>query len=323
MRNAIAILALGLSMADLMGQAPIKPEVRWMINDQRKIEVTTTTRVQPNDSTKLNTSTRSVFNAQVTDLKKDIFTLTVRTDETNALDRDKVFFALPDSVMNTMRKAPPGIYTPLIGQSTWYGVNRTGQLTGLLEKEKIKTRTHDGLLEGALDILAQDKQQTRRSSEQLDAAVNGLIDSLSNVFNAQQARVVNDLLTPFNYPLPQEGSERKPYAWKGLIIPGMGRMPEMPAVQESGCDKVDAKELIVRVVTTCDGDALLKAMNARTQGTTLPMLKKGDVSLIEESVYTFDRATGWLVSVTTELRFRSGKVTVRSNSKTVLTAILP
>src|SRR5690349_24887062 len=115
MRNALATLVLGLSLTGVMAQpTTIKPDMRWMINDQRKIEVTTTVRVQPNDSTKLTTSSRSVLHAKVTDLKKDVFTLTVRTEESNALDRDKVYFGLPDSVLNTIRKTPAGVYAPLM-----------------------------------------------------------------------------------------------------------------------------------------------------------------------------------------------------------------
>jgi hypothetical protein len=324
MRNAIATLVLGLSLTGVMGQpTTIKPDMRWMINDQRKIEVTTTTRVQPNDSTKLSTSSRSVVHAKVTDLKKDVFTLTVRTEETNALERDRAFFGLPDSVLNAMPKTPAGIYSPLMKQPTLFGITRTGQVTGVQDWAKTKTRVHDDLLEGSLDILAQDKRQSQRSATELDTAVNRMIDSLYRAYLGVQRDVVNDMMAAFNYPLPTEGSERKPYVWKGLFIPGLGKLSEMPAVQESGCDKVDPKELVIRVVTTCDGDALLKAMNARTQGTTQPMLKKGDVSLVEESVYTFDRSTGWLVSSTTELRFRSGKMSARSSSRTVLSMVQP
>jgi hypothetical protein len=324
MRNAIATLVLGLSLTGVMAQpTTIKPDMRWMINDQRKIEVTTTTRVQPNDSTKLTTSSRSVLHAKVTDLKKDVFTLTVRTEETNALDRDKVFFGLPDSVLNAMRKTPAGIYSPLMSKPTLFGITKAGQVTGVQDREKTKARVHEDLLEGSLDLLAQDKVQSKRSPSELDTAVNRTIDSLYRAFLGVQLRTVNAMLAPFNYPLPPEGSERKPYAWKGLVIPGLGPLPEMPAVQESGCDKVDPKELVVRVVTTCDGDALLKAMNARTQGTKQPALKKGDVSLVEESVYTFDRSTGWLVSSTSELRFRSGHMSARSSSRTALSMVQP
>jgi hypothetical protein len=301
----------------------IKPDMRWMINDQRKIEVTTTTRVQPNDSTKLSTSSRSVLHAKVTDLKKEIFTLTVRTEETNALDRDKAFFGLPDSVLNTMRKTSMHTYSPLMNKPTLYGITRTGQITGVQDWEKTKARVHDDMLQGALDVLAQDKQQSQRSATELDTAVNRVIDSLYRAFQGVQLHAVNAMMAPFNYPLPAEGSERKPYTWKAPFIPGLGRLADMPAMQESGCDKADPKELVVRVVTTCDADALLKVMNARTQGTAQPMLKKGDVSLIEESVYTFDRSTGWLVSSTTELRFRSGKMSARSQSRTALSMVQP
>ena len=147
-----------------------------------------------------------------------------------------------------------------------------------------------------------------------------MVDSLYNSFAQLQTNSLDLVLEPYANAYPESGSIRQPTVLKEVDVPGLGALGDLPALMESGLDELSEKMMTARIVTAADADAVLKVLLARDPKSKL---KKQDVSIVKETVFTIDRVSGWLTKATTELRVRAGTTTTRMNSSSVYSAIKP
>jgi hypothetical protein len=326
MRTMISVACAALAVACTAQDKTIHPEPRWMYQDVRQVTSSSNTQVTIGDSVAQKSAGSSTFRISVPDIRKEHFIVSVRggTAEDLIGDQHDLVMELPkvqqDSVLRRVRQATLDLYTPLFARESKFKVDKTGKLVERMEVEAEKTELRPGLVDAVVAIQTLTRENKRHTAQQVEAHGSRMLDSLYDAYAARRTQIVQLILEPYTFNLPESGSARQPTVLKDLRVPVLEGVSELPATQEMGLDELTEKTLVARVVTTADPDAVVKAMLARDPKTPL---KKMDVSVIKESVYTVDRSTGWCTQITTEWRVRVGKKKARVQNTSVYEAVTP
>lgn len=326
MRTLFTAPLLIASLACLGQGKTIRPEPHWNYLDERKVTNTVVLKMTVNDTSFMETTSRSSFTISVPDLRKEYYILTTKTDQTDDMigNLDMQVAALPevqrDSVLHRIREVMSALYEPLMKMETSFKVDRTGKVIELLERDKNKEEMRTGILEAVKNIQAISRENKRHTSQELDVKANRMVDSLYDSFAQVQVNNMNLVLEPYAYNFPLTGSVRQPAMVTDVNAPMMNGMGDLPAVIELGLDELSEKALVARIVTTYDAEAVLKGLVTRNPDSKL---KKQDISLIEESTYSIDRGTGWLTRSSSEVRLRMEKIRMVVNTVSVLEIVKP
>ncbi|MBK9760094.1 MAG: hypothetical protein IPO90_09020 [Flavobacteriales bacterium] len=326
MRTLFTAPLLIASLACLGQGKTIRPEPHWNYLDRRNVTTTVALKMTVNDSSFMETTSRSSFTISVPDLRKEYFVITTKTDQTDDMigNLDMQVAALPkvqqDSILRRIREVMSALYEPLMKMETSFKVDRTGKVIELLEQDKNKEEMRAGILEAVKNIQVISRENKRHTSQELEAKASHMVDSLYDSFAQVQVNNMNLVLEPYAYNFPMTGSVRQQAMVTDVNAPMMNGMGDLPAIIELGLDELTEKTLVARIVTTYDAEAVLKRLVARDPNTKL---KKQDISLVEESVYSIDRGTGWLTRSTSEIRLRIEKIRMVVNTLSVLEVVKP
>jgi hypothetical protein len=259
------------------------------------------------DTTVMESTSKSVYTIAVSDMRKDHYVLTIRVDETDDMvgDLETQVSGLPqvqrDSVMDRMREVLSAIYDPLVKMEFRFKVDRTGKAIELLDQAKNEEEMRSAMMEGVKQMLSLARVDKRHTEQEVETKMNHLLDSLSGSFSEVQVNNMNLMLEPYAFEFPVTGSSRQQAMITDVDAPMLDRFGALPGILELGLDELSDRTMVARIVTTYDQAALRAAMlkDDPKAGTKLK-----ELSLVEESVYTIDRATGWLTRETKEIRLR-------------------
>ena len=303
----------------------------WYVGDLRQLNVTTTIKLETADTILLDVTNLSEFHLAFVDLKKDQFILTLRTDQSDALTAgvSMRLDTMPHGMQDTLPRGSGAIlntlYEPLKKLNTSYSVTRTGELAEMLDRDKNLETVKSGMQDGVLSLMALAGDNKKRSGAELDAKVDHTADSLYNSFVQVQVDELKNLLAGDAYTFPEDGSVRQRAKAHEVTVPIIETFGDLSSTLEIGIDQVTSKQLVGRVVTTYDADSVFKAMVALEAPAPKkkPRIQRAGLELKEESVYTFDRGSGWLTSSTSVLSFRSNRFRLRISSRATVTVLKP
>ena len=326
MRYQFTASLLVATMACLAQGKTLRPEPHWNYLDIREIATITNVKVMVGDSVTQESTGASACLISVPDMRKDHYVLALKASNSAGLvgDMSPYVTELPavfrDSVMKRMRQVVTDLYTPMMERETRFKVSRAGKAIEMLEGTTSTEDPRPGIVEAVKELQTLSRENKRCTAQQLEAHREQMVDSLYDAFAHLQTTNLDQVLEPFANAYPENGSTRQPSVLKNVGVPGLGEVGDLPALMESGLDDLSDKTMTARIVTTADADALLKILLARDPKSKL---KKQDISLVKETVFTVDRGSGWLTKATTEWRLRLGTTTSRVNSATAYTAIKP
>jgi hypothetical protein len=285
----------------------IRPEPHWNYLDKRMVTTVGTLKMTIADTTVMESSSKSAYTIAVSDMRKDHYVLTTRVDETDDLigDLRTQVSGLPqvqrDSVMRRMREVLSAIYEPLMKLEFRFKVDRTGKATELLDEARNQEEIRTAMMDGVKQMLSLAREDKRHTEQEVEARMNHLLDSLSGAFSQVQVNNMNLFLEPYAYDFPVTGSSRQQAMITDVDAPMLDRFGTLPGIMELGLDELTDRTIVARIVTTYD-QAALRAAILKDDPDAGKKLK--ELSLIEESVYTIDRASGWLTRETKEIRLR-------------------
>ena len=326
MRTLFTAPLLIASLACLGQGKTIRPEPHWNYLDIRQVATSTHMKVMVGDSVAQESTGTSECRISVPDMRKDHYVLALHTSNSAGLvgDMSPYVTELPevfrDSVMKRMRQVVTELYAPMMERETRFKVSREGKAIEILEATNSKEDPRPGIVEAVKELQQLSRESKRCTAQQLEAHREQMVDSLYNSFAQLQTNSLDLVLEPYANAYPESGSIRQPTVLKEVDVPGLGALGDLPALMESGLDELSEKMMTARIVTAADADAVLKVLLARDPKSKL---KKQDVSIVKETVFTIDRVSGWLTKATTELRVRAGTTTTRMNSSSVYSAIKP
>jgi len=297
----------------------------WYVGDKRIVTVSSSIHLQTSDTTAVDVTNASAFNLAVTDLRKTGFVLSVGTDQSDELTMDLLrapgdSSKMRDNLTAQKRSIVNAVYDPMKKLVTDFSITRTGEAAEILDKDKAHETLKDKTQDAVVEMLNLDGDGKHRTLEELDTKVDHMVDSLYGAFLAVQVNEVKYLLQGYAYTFPETGSVRLPLKAHHVEQPILSDFGELPAMMDIGVDKLTPKQLVGRVVTTYNADSLFKVL---PHGTKKDPLKRQGLELTDESVYTFDRASGWLIAATTVINFRSNKFRMRISTATSLTVVKP
>jgi hypothetical protein len=326
MRTLISVACTAWAVACAAQGKVIHPEPHWMYQDVRTVTSTTNLQVTIGDSVAQKSGGTSTFRISVPDIRKDQFIVSVRggTAEEMIGDQRDLVTELPkvqqDSVLRRVRQATLDLYEPLFARESKFKVERTGRLVERMDVEAEKTELRPGLVDAVVGIQTLTRENKRHTAQQVEAHGSHMLDSLYDAYANLRTRIVQLILEPYTFNLPETGSARQPAVLNDLPISVLDGVHDLTATQEIGLDELSEKTLVARVVTTADQDALVKFFLAKDPKCGL---KKMDVSAVKESVYTMDRSSGWCKQISTEWRVRIGKKKARIQNISLYEAVKP
>ncbi len=285
----------------------IRPEPHWNYLDKRMVTTVGSVKMTIADTTVMESSTKSAYTITVSDMRKDHYVLTTRVDQTDNVigDLEMQVSALPqvqrDSVMRRMREVMSAIYDPLLKMEFRFKVDRTGKAIELMDKEKNDEGIRASMMEGVKTMMSLAREDKRHTAQEVEAKLDHVLDSLSSSFAQVQVNYMNLMLEPYAYEFPVTGSTRQQAMITDVDAPMVDRFGPLPGSVEIGLDELSEKVIVARTITTYDPAALRTAALASDQKVDR---KVKDISLVEESVYIIDRASGWITRVTKEVRMR-------------------
>jgi hypothetical protein len=285
----------------------IRPEPHWNYLDKRLVTTVGSMKMTMADTTVMESSSKSAYTIAVSDMRKDHYVLTTRVDEADNMvgDLEMQVSALPqvqrDSVMHRMREVLSAIYDPLLKMEFRFKVDRTGKAIELLDEGKNEEEIRSAMMDGVKKMLSLAREDKRHTEQEVEAKMNHLLDSLSGSFSQVQVNNMNLMLEPYAFDFPVTGSSRQQAMITDVNAPMLDRFGALPGIMELGLDELSDRTIVARIVTTYD-QAALRAAIMKDDPNAGKKLK--DLSLVEESVYTIDRATGWLSRETKEIRLR-------------------
>ncbi len=302
----------------------VHPAPKWMFEDVRELSTSSTTKVTHGDSVIRDENSTARVRVKVADMRKEHYVLSVRNLASTGLvgDLSSMVAELPlvqrDSVMKRMRRVLEETYAPMQERGSRFKVDRSGKLIGSLDTDKDMEDLKPQLLEGVKQLQSLAREDKRNTAQVIEARREHLTDSMYTAFVHWQEKGILTLIAPFAFTFPGSGSVRQPDKLSLSDLPEFKNLGELPAMTELGLDEQTGTTIIARVVTTADGDALLKAALANDPKSKW---KKQDLSVVQEQVYTIDRNSGWVTHATTELRARLGSISIRRNQVSELVTV--
>jgi hypothetical protein len=326
MRYLVSLLFAATASTLFSQGKTVAVEPHWNYLDVRQVNTATRSKVTVGDSVAQESVHTSTCRLNVPDVRKDHFVLALRTSSSAGLVGDMRSYVteLPevfrDSVMKRMQHVVADLYTPMMDRETRFKVNRTGKMIEVVEEVASKNDPRPAIVEAVKELQSLSRENKRRTGQQLEAHREQMVDSLYDAFAQLQTNSLNSVLEPYANVYPETGSTRQPTTLKSVDVPGLGAIGDLPAIMETGLDELSEKSLTARIVITGDADALLKILLARDPKSKL---KKQDLSLVKETVYTMDRSTGWPTHASTEWRLRMGSTSAKVNTSSTYTAEKP
>ncbi|MBL0046416.1 MAG: hypothetical protein IPP33_19095 [Flavobacteriales bacterium] len=146
MRTLFTAPLLIASLACLGQGKTIRPEPHWNYLDRRNVTTTVALKMTVNDSSFMETTSRSSFTISVPDLRKEYFVISTKTDQTDDMigNLDMQVAALPkvqqDSILQRIREVMSALYEPLMKMETSFKVIAPEKRSSCWSKTRTKKK---------------------------------------------------------------------------------------------------------------------------------------------------------------------------------------
>ena len=317
-RTILLPLFLCAACSGLAQSGPVKPAPTWKAGDKRQVTVTDMLRLRL-DSATYDITKQSTYLLEVLSSQKDGFVLSVRTQATDAPEKNGELKVLlsgekQDGLTHFMQNLAETMYTPLDGLESRFNITLAGEVSGQIDPVSTVEALRPALEKVVLEMRDAVADFRGRQPEPLPKArMDYLSDSLYAVLVRSQVHELHRLMRIYGTTFPLTGSQRARVTVKDVRSPLQYEYLTLPAILEAGLDMVDTKKMTCRTITTYDADALFAAM---TKDNWTTEVQPADLHFSDECVTGFDRTAGWPTASTSEMEFRCGALGIHISTRT-------